>query len=481
LAVPKVIKEQIDNNHIILATLASFFCFIFIIAVVTSVVIDPYIKAASFEENLLNFYEENNESHKIYIVGDSLPQWGIDSLILEKYLQNKINFTVQGFYKVEDWSGTPTRWMQADSSLEASSPENCTAILSLSAMSFYSSRVLEIYNNDNLLVRSAVPSSGYVKVTTPVRLSKGTNTIRLHVLEGCEKPRNIRELNNSDYRCLSMAVQNITLNERESNEVYNLAFPGDFSTSRIAELFYMAKSKPKIVVFCLQYYWFSDIIYPDNPDVRPRYTYLENRFALSANRLMLDSLTKSFFNKKELDIIQMDFLHLIAYKRMLLMPSLQLKLSKVPRLSGTLYIKPFLEPKTPLLFGLASTPNFKVDFIPPKVTLNQTTSERTKINNTPNNQEKAFLHMINVLKEQGTNVMIITMPYRSSLLQSFSNESKSNYLNFINKTKSHHYDLISYCSDMEFYNENHLNSYGRQNLSIKVGEILRSEVKNASK
>ena len=89
MAAPNVIEELIDKfdsdqdinphplsqmlNHTISATLASIFCLIFIIAIITGVVIDPYIKAASMEENLFKFYEENNKSDKIYIIGDSLP------------------------------------------------------------------------------------------------------------------------------------------------------------------------------------------------------------------------------------------------------------------------------------------------------------------------------------------------------------------------------------------------------------------------
>jgi len=89
--------------------------------------------------------------------------------------------------------------------------------------------------------------------------------------------------------------------------------------------------------------------------------------------------------------------------------------------------------------------------------------------------------MVNVLKSQGITVIIITMPYKSELLRSYSNESRTNYQNFINTTQCHHYDLVSYIPDVEFYNENHLNFYGRQNASKKVEEILLSEVRNVTK
>jgi len=364
LAAPKI-KELIDKfdsdqdinphpllhmrNHTILATLASIFCSVFIITIITNVAIDPYIKAACFEENLLNFYEKNNDNNKIFIIGDSLPQWDIDPIILENYLQK----------------------------------------------------------------------------------------------------------NNQPFK------------------VYNLGFQGDHPSNRIIELSYIVKSKPNIVVFCPQYYWFTEYYSPD-------YTYIENRFVLSANRIVLDPYTRSLFDKKELSLVQMDFLHLIAYERMLWVPSLRLMLSKT-QLSGVPFIKPFLT-EPPPLFGLSFIPNFKVGFIPPKIAeLNQTPYSIPRIIEESSIQKKAFMHMINVLKSQGITVIIITMPYTSELLQSFSNESRTNYSNFINQTQCHHYDLLSYIPDVEFYNQNHLNVYGRQNASKKVEEILLSEVKNVTK
>jgi hypothetical protein len=354
---PEPVHQDSDNrhphsqmlNHTFLATLASIFCSIFIIAIITNVVIDPYIEAACFEENLLNFYEENNESNKIYIIGDSLPQWGIDPIIIDDYLQ---------------------------------------------------------------------------KNSQPFK-------------------------------------------------VYNFAFQGDFPTNRIAELSYIVKSKPKIVVYCPQYYTFSEYYSPD-------YTYIENRFVLSANRIVLDPYTISLLDRKELSLVQMDFLHSLAYKRMLLVPSLRLTLSKT-QLSGVQSIKPFLTEQPPL-FGLGFTPNFKVGFIPPKIAeLNQTPYSIPRIIETSSVQKKAFMHMIDVLKSQGITVIIITMPYTSELLRSFSNESRTKYSNFINQTQCHHYDLLSYIPDVEFYNQNHLNLYGRQNASKRVEEILLSEVRNVTK
>ena len=113
-----------------------------------------------------------------------------------------------GFYSIEDWSGIPTYWMKADASIVVNSPENRTATLGLNALSFYRNRTLEISSNGVHLARVAVPT-GFVNVSVPMHLAKGANTIRLHVPDGCERPCDIKELNNADSRCLSIAVQNV--------------------------------------------------------------------------------------------------------------------------------------------------------------------------------------------------------------------------------------------------------------------------------
>jgi len=115
-----------------------------------------------------------------------------------------------GWHGTEDWSGVPTHWMQSDGTLAAFSPRNLTTNISLDALSFYRNRTLEIYSGDNLVMRENVPTS-FMNVSVPVTLKEGLNILRLHVPEGCERPCDIKELNNPDSRCLCIAVQNITV------------------------------------------------------------------------------------------------------------------------------------------------------------------------------------------------------------------------------------------------------------------------------
>lgn len=124
-----------------------------------------------------------------------------------------------GFHGQENWSSTPTRWMQSNATLLVNSSEDRTVTLSLQAQSFYHNRTLEVYAGDELLTKTAVPTNGFVEIEAPVHLVKGTNALRLRVPEGCERPSDIKELNSTDARCLSMAIQNIALGERKSGQL----------------------------------------------------------------------------------------------------------------------------------------------------------------------------------------------------------------------------------------------------------------------
>jgi hypothetical protein len=122
-----------------------------------------------------------------------------------------ISYTLMdGWYHTENWNGIPTRWMSGDAGLFVFSEENCTTNLSLRAASFLEPRTLIVSAGDHTLLEMMIPLD-FVGVACPVSLKKGFNIIRLSVPEGCARPKDIPQLKNSDERCLSMAIQNLTL------------------------------------------------------------------------------------------------------------------------------------------------------------------------------------------------------------------------------------------------------------------------------
>jgi hypothetical protein len=118
----------------------------------------------------------------------------------------------RNWYRLESLNGTPTRWMHWNAALLIYSAQRRSADLNLQAVSLNRTRSLEIYINDIPYAWAEVPSEDFVIVNVPINLNKGTNIIRFHVPEGCERPCDTPELKNDDRRWLSVAVQNISIN-----------------------------------------------------------------------------------------------------------------------------------------------------------------------------------------------------------------------------------------------------------------------------
>lgn len=125
-------------------------------------------------------------------------------------IKNPLIVGDSGYYSYENWPGISSRWMQADGTISILSPENCSANLRLRAFSFYHPRTLEIRLGDEVGAEMAVPTS-FINVSVPLKLKKGANAVQMHVLDGCERPCDIKELNNPDSRCLSVALQNLSI------------------------------------------------------------------------------------------------------------------------------------------------------------------------------------------------------------------------------------------------------------------------------
>ncbi|ABK14859.1 hypothetical protein [Methanothrix thermoacetophila] len=138
------------------------------------------------------------------------------SLLHIKDISDYSIMKLAGWYGIELWNNVPTRWMQDDAKVALKSPDNQTCEMSLQATSFYHPRTLEIYAGDEKILTVEIPSDGFINLSVPVSLVEGMNVIRMHVPEGCERPCDIKELNNPDSRCLSIAVQNLKIMPSES-------------------------------------------------------------------------------------------------------------------------------------------------------------------------------------------------------------------------------------------------------------------------
>ena len=115
-----------------------------------------------------------------------------------------------GWQGLDNWSGTPSRWMGNNANILVD-PDNARVTwLNFTAMSFAKERPVSIVvNNETVGSYQIEPRIGYVSV--PVRINKGMNSLVIVSPDGCERPVNNASYNNTDPRCLSIALQNISI------------------------------------------------------------------------------------------------------------------------------------------------------------------------------------------------------------------------------------------------------------------------------
>ena len=115
-----------------------------------------------------------------------------------------------GWYGTEYPDGQPTRWMKDRAEIRIFSDQDRHANLSMSAHAYHKPRTLEIYCSGKLCSRSAVSTDpGHIK--TEISIKKGMNNVSLYMPEGCERPVDVEGSMNTDSRCLSLAISNVTV------------------------------------------------------------------------------------------------------------------------------------------------------------------------------------------------------------------------------------------------------------------------------
>lgn len=253
-----------------------------------------------------------------------------------------------------------------------------------------------------------------------------------------------------------------------SYKAYNLGISAD-TKNRIVELDSLLRSKPKIVIYGVSYNSF----YNDN--FTTEYKNLKNRIGFITDKVKLDPYSLQLFNSTARSLIQQSYLDLLAYKRYLLVPSIQMVMSSRWNMNNIFQIN-YDKPQN-FLFKEWNFPTF--------IICNNTKEEfknhiyRASLED--NNNKKAFRYMVKRMTEQGIHVIIVNMPLNPNCSFWISNESRINYREIVTGVGCPYYDLEALCSPMEFRDHGHVNSLGKLNVTNKMVEILKIEVQNASK
>jgi len=91
--------EKADFSDLIFIAVAAIIILYIIMLALTSAVIDPYLHATNRYVNYFDFYENNNKTNKIYFIGNSYTEYGVNASIIEheiNYSYNVYNLGVGG-------------------------------------------------------------------------------------------------------------------------------------------------------------------------------------------------------------------------------------------------------------------------------------------------------------------------------------------------------------------------------------------------
>jgi hypothetical protein len=247
-------------------------------------------------------------------------------------------------------------------------------------------------------------------------------------------------------------IENILHDFNFSCNVYNLGIEGETPIRRIPEISYIISNNPKIVVIGLTYYELNYYNTPGSGDVRITQIF-------SSRQVMLNDEEKQLFYPEEIKFYDNPLEQYLLKKKYFLKSVDNFIFRKDPNNwknnVKTLYkgLTRDLSPKDKI-----EEFNKAKDYF----------DGWKNVGNESNRQKKALNYTIYKLKENNITVVLINMPLHSLLSNSIPNETRYNYLNYISSTGVLFYDLETTYPDNEFGDIDHLNKYGRTNLSKDI-------------
>jgi O-antigen chain-terminating methyltransferase len=117
---------------------------------------------------------------------------------------------LSGWHDIEDWKGTPTRWMENDAVLVITSDSTKAAELKFQAASYIQPRSLKISGGNHQDASLIVPIT-LTPFEVPICLTEGPNIIRFQVSEEDDCPDNTSEKDQMDNKRRSIAVQGVSV------------------------------------------------------------------------------------------------------------------------------------------------------------------------------------------------------------------------------------------------------------------------------
>jgi hypothetical protein len=117
------------------------------------------------------------------------------------------------WYPPENRYQNATRWMDNGGKIVVVRNESRQATLSYELVRFYQSRIVQIFENENL-IHEEIVGTGFHRYEIP--FDGDCSIIRFFAPEGSERPVDFPELHNSDSRNHILAIRNVTALEKIS-------------------------------------------------------------------------------------------------------------------------------------------------------------------------------------------------------------------------------------------------------------------------
>jgi hypothetical protein len=163
---------------------------------------------ASHIDSVNHFLKASVDEYPIIYEEDSIIVYEVNNNSARNFMSLE-----SGWHGLENWEGTSTRWMSNEAALIIYSNQCQNINLSFQVLSFYRTRNLIIQLNECSSIKTVVPEGQFLTVSIPVNLKNGSNIIKFYVPEGCESPHYATRGENLDTRCLSLAFQNIRIQQ----------------------------------------------------------------------------------------------------------------------------------------------------------------------------------------------------------------------------------------------------------------------------
>jgi hypothetical protein len=240
-----------------------------------------------------------------------------------------------------------------------------------------------------------------------------------------------------------LAGSNLTL------RVHNLGVDDDTPLQRLIELRGILEARPRMVILGYSYTSFSNLT---------RYVPDDN-LALLSGKIRLDPASRSLFSPDQLALIDGNWFGELLFKRKFIIPSIR-KVFGIHLQERDNIVNDTMSYEQKLILAKNPYDAFLAPVYPEE-----------------NVQKEAFRHLARELAAANITVVYVTMPLDPMRSETIPDTTRDTFSLFMNGTGVRSLDLERAYGSTDFMDLVHLNRYGKEKFSRRVGALIRGEVR----